>query len=125
MAKQLLSNSSVELPGIFGSDSFCKVDSEVSPGFASTIHLCVAVHTAFPKPWRDAITLRDAGELLWIKITYYLMADTGCSHRSWLQIASNFYAKICSPPDEIHLNLQFIAKITWHPFMVVISAFMA
>lgn len=85
----------------------------------------VSAHTVLPKPWQEAITLRDAGELLWIKITCYLMVDTGCSHRSWLQIANNFYAKIYSPPDEIHLNLQFLAKITWHPFLVVISAFMA
>lgn len=77
MAKQLLSNSSVELPGIFGLDLFCEVDSEVSSGLASPIHLCVSAHIALPKPWQDAITPRDAGELLRIKIPYYLMADTG------------------------------------------------
>jgi len=70
----------VELPGIFGFDYLCKVDSEVSSGLASTIRLCVSAHAALPKPWRDAITLRDAEELQWIKITYYLTADTGGSH---------------------------------------------
>lgn len=70
----------MELPGIFGFDSLHKVDSEMSSGLASTIHLCVSAYSALPKPWQDAITLRDAGELQWIKITYYLTDDTGRGH---------------------------------------------
>lgn len=70
----------MELPGIFGFNSLCKVDSEVSSRLASTIHLCVSAQADFPKPWQGAVTLRDAGELQWIKITHYLTADNGLSH---------------------------------------------
>lgn len=49
--KQLFSNSTVELPGMFEFNSLCNVDLEVSSRLASTIHLCVSAQTDFPKPW--------------------------------------------------------------------------